>query len=69
MWQQNYEPLAGSLGISTVAAALPIVVLFGMLGLARKPAWVSALTALATALIVALTGYGMPIPQIGRAHV
>ena len=68
MWQQNYEPLAGSLGISTVAAALPIVVLFGMLGLARKPAWVSALTALATALIVALAGYGMPI-QIGRAHV
>ena len=62
MWQQNYEPLAGSLGISTVAAALPIVVLFGMLGLARKPAWVSALTALATAVIVSLAGYGMPIP-------
>ena len=46
MWQHNYEPIGGSLGLSAVIAAIPIVVLFVMLGLLRKPAWVSALAAL-----------------------
>jgi lactate permease len=61
MWQHNYEPIAGSLGISALFAAVPIVVLFVMLGVLRKPAWMSALAALASALIVALGAYGMPV--------
>jgi len=61
MWRHNYEPVAGSLGASAVAAAVPIVVLFLMLGVLRKPAWMSALAALASALIVALGVYGMPL--------
>ena len=61
MWQHNYEPIAGSLGVSAVVAAIPIVVLFLMLGAFRKPAWMSAVTALASALIVALFAYGMPV--------
>ncbi|HZM58130.1 MAG TPA: L-lactate permease, partial [Vicinamibacterales bacterium] len=60
MWQHNYEPIAGSLGISALVAAVPIVVLFVMLGVLRKPAWASALAALLSALLVALTAYGMP---------
>mgnify|MGYP003694232383 CR=1 FL=1 len=32
MWQQNYEPLGGSLGLSALVAAIPILVLFFMLG-------------------------------------
>src|SRR5262245_60963859 len=60
MWQHNYSPLGGSLGLSAIAAAVPIIVLFGMLGVARKPAWMSALTALLSALIVSLAVYGMP---------
>ena len=60
MWQHNYEPIAGSLGVSAVVAAIPIVVLFLMLGVFRKPAWMSALSALVSALIVALVAYGMP---------
>jgi len=60
MWQHNYEPIAGSLGVSAVVAAIPIVVLFVMLGVLRKPAWMSALTALIAALLVALVAYGMP---------
>ena len=32
MWQHNYEPLGGSLALSAPVAALPIVVLFLMLG-------------------------------------
>jgi lactate permease len=60
MWQHNYEPIAGSLGISALAAAIPIIVLFLMLGVFRKPAWMSALSALVSALVVALAVYGMP---------
>src|SRR5688572_12029327 len=59
-WQHDYTPIADSLGISAVVAALPIVVLFLMLGVLRKPAWMSALAALITALIVSLFAYGMP---------
>src|SRR5215213_680137 len=61
MWQHNYEPIAGSLGLSTLFAAIPIVVLFVMLGVLRKPAWLSALSALGSALLVALIAYGMPV--------
>lgn len=60
MWQHNYEPLAGSLGLSALLASVPIIVLFLMLGVLRKPSWLSALTALASGLVVALVVYGMP---------
>jgi lactate permease len=60
MWQHNYEPVGASLGLSAIFAAIPIVVLFVMLGILRKPAWMAALTALVSALIVALAVYGMP---------
>ncbi|HVG69962.1 MAG TPA: L-lactate permease [Vicinamibacterales bacterium] len=60
MWQHNYEPIGGSLALSAVVAAIPIVVLFVMLGVLRKAAWISALSALVSALIVALVAYGMP---------
>ncbi len=61
MWRHNYEPVAGSLGASAAVAAVPVVVLFLMLGVFRKPAWMSALAALVSALVVALTVYGMPL--------
>ncbi|MGE3956156.1 MAG: L-lactate permease [Vicinamibacterales bacterium] len=60
MWQHNYEPLGGSLGLSALLAAVPIIVLFVMLGVLRKPSWISALTALGSGLLVALAVYGMP---------
>jgi len=60
MWRHNYEPVAGSLGLSALAAGIPIVVLFVMLGVLRKPSWVSALSALGSALLVSLAIYGMP---------
>src|SRR6202140_5479099 len=61
MWQQDYAPAAGSLGISALVAAIPILGLFFMLGVRRKPAWMAALTALGSALIVALFVYHMPV--------
>ena len=54
MWQHNYEPIGGNLGLSALAAGVPLFVLFYMLGVKRKPAWMAALTALASALIVAI---------------
>ena len=61
MWQHDYAPLADSLGISALVAAIPLVVLGVMLGVLRKASWISALTALGSALAVALTVYGMPV--------
>ena len=61
MWQHNYEPVAGSLGVSAAVAAIPILVLFFMLGVKRKPAWMAAASALGSALLVALVAYGMPV--------
>jgi len=61
MWQHNYEPLSGSLGLSAVVSAVPILVLFIMLGVLRRPAWMSALSALASAFILAVVVYGMPV--------
>ena len=61
MWQHNYEPIGGSLMLSAVVAAIPILVLFFMLGVLRKPAWMSAAAALVSAVVVALFGYGMPV--------
>ena len=61
MWQHNYTPLGGSLGLSAIVAALPIVVLFLMLGVWRAPTWKAALSALATAFVVAVAVYGMPV--------
>src|SRR5262245_35374525 len=59
MWQHNYDPF-GNPVISTIVAALPIFVLLLLIGVLRKPAWMSALAGLATGLVVAIAAYGMP---------
>jgi lactate permease len=64
-WQQNYDPLHGPL--STIAAAVPLVLLLGLLALRRVPAYAAALAGLAAALIVAVAIIGMPTPMAGRA--
>ena len=61
MWQHNYMPVGGGLGLSALVAAVPILVLFVMLGALRKPAWMAAVSALVSALLVALVAYGMPV--------
>ncbi len=61
MWQQNYTPIADSLGFSAFLAALPIFVLLFLLGVLRKPAWIAGLSGLGTALAVAIGAYGMPV--------
>jgi L-lactate transport len=60
MWNHDYTPLAGSLGLSSTVAALPVLVLLYLLGVKRKPAWISALFGLLAAALVALASYRMP---------
>jgi lactate permease len=64
-WQQNYDPLHGPM--STLAAALPLVVLLGLLALRRVPAYAAALAGLAAAMVVAVAVIGMPAGMAGRA--
>ena len=60
MWPQNYFPLAGSLPLSTLAASVPILTMLVLLGVLRKPAWLSALFGLLAAVVVAAFAYQMP---------
>ncbi|PYT29903.1 MAG: lactate permease [Acidobacteria bacterium] len=59
MWPQNYTPVAGSLGLSAMVAAVPVFVLLILLGVLRKPAWMASLFGLGAAAAVALSVYGM----------
>jgi L-lactate transport len=67
MWQQNYTPIADSLALSALVAALPIFALLLLLGIVRKPAWMASLAGLATAAVVAGAVYGMPLDRIFAA--
>ncbi|MEJ7751037.1 MAG: L-lactate permease [Thermoleophilaceae bacterium] len=64
MYQQAYDPISDSLGLSSIFAALPLIVLFALLGGVKMKAQWAALIALATAMVVALAVYGMPVDQV-----
>jgi len=59
IWSQNYDPL-GSVWLSTVVAALPLLVLLGGLALLRWRAPVAAVAGLIAALLVAILAFDMP---------
>jgi lactate permease len=63
VYKQLLDPISGSLGLSSILAALPLIVLFVLLGLVRLKAQWAALAALATAIIVSLAAYSMPAGQ------
>ena len=60
-WTQLYTPVAGSLVLSTLVAAIPVVVLLGLLAFFHVRAHVAALIGLAAALAIAVFVYGMPM--------
>jgi lactate permease len=59
-FEQIYTPVAGSLLLSTLVAAIPIVVLFVLLAGFRVAAHWSSLVSLGLALVIAVAVYGMP---------
>src|SRR3989475_357172 len=67
-WTQAYDPLHSWI-LSTLVAALPILVLFGLLaGLRVKPHW-CAMAGAGTAVVVAVTVFGMPLSLAGMSFV
>src|ERR1700722_8203790 len=60
MYRQVLDPVADSLGWSSLVAALPLLLLFVMLGVLRITAWIASLAALALAIVIAVAVYGMP---------
>jgi L-lactate transport len=63
MWQQNYLFAGGSLGLSALIASAPVLVLFYLLGVKRRPTWIAGLSALGVALGVATLAIGMPVTR------
>ena len=66
-WTQIYTPVAGSLAWSALVAALPVVVLLGLLAFGHAKAHWAALAGLATALAIAILVAGMPARLAGTA--
>jgi lactate permease len=67
MYRQVLDPVSHSLGLSSIFAVLPLVVLFVLLGVVRMKAWLASLIVLVVAIVVALAVYSMPIGQAGDA--
>ncbi|MEO7401430.1 MAG: L-lactate permease [Polaromonas sp.] len=67
-WQQIYNPF-GNMIISTLLAAVPVVVMLVCLGFLHMKAHLAAGLGLLAALLVAIFAYGMPADMAGRAAV
>ena len=65
-WQQVYDPF-GNMILSTVLAAVPIVVMLVSLGFLHVKAHIAAGLGLLAALLVAIFVYGMPAGMAGTA--
>ncbi|MYR43290.1 L-lactate permease [Streptomyces sp. SID5910] len=63
MYVQELEPLADSLGLSALVAALPLVIVLVLLGGVRMKAHLAGLIGLLAAVLVAWLAYGMPLDQ------
>jgi lactate permease len=64
IWTQNYDPVGNQL-LSTLIAALPVVVLLGTIAFLKIPIHFAALIGLGVALAVAIFVYGMPMAAAG----
>jgi lactate permease len=63
MYQQVLDPVANSLAWSAACAALPLLLLFVLLGALKMTAWKASVISLAVSIVIAVTVYGMPIGQ------
>lgn len=63
MFEQVANPVAGSLALSALVAALPLITLFVLLGALKWKAWQAGLASLVVALGVAVFAFGMPAGQ------
>ncbi|GAC1451883.1 MAG: L-lactate permease [Pseudarthrobacter sp.] len=66
-YQQVVDPLWGSLGLSALCAALPLLVLFILLGVFRVKAAKAALVSLLLSIVLAAVVWQMPLDQVFSA--
>jgi lactate permease len=67
-WSQAYDPMQHVV-LSTLLAAVPVVVLLGSLAFLKLQAHIAALLGLASALAVAILVFGMPVTLAGATAV
>jgi len=68
VWQQIYDPL-GNMLLSTLLAAIPVVVMLVGLGFLHMKAHIAAGAGLLAALVIAIVVYGMPSEMAASAAV
>ncbi|MBS0510928.1 MAG: L-lactate permease [Proteobacteria bacterium] len=66
VWQQVYNPF-GNMALSTLTAAVPVVVMLVGLGFLHLKAHIAAAAGLLAALLIAVFGFGMPAEMAGKA--
>src|SRR5512137_66373 len=69
VWTQVYAPVANSLFISALVAAIPVILLLGALAFFHVKAHWAAVLGLASAWAVAVLVYGMPARMAGMSAV
>ncbi len=62
VFQQVYDPVAGSVALSALLAAVPLLVIALMLAVFRVAPWKSAIAAAVTAFLLAWLAWGLPLP-------
>src|SRR6266852_6125021 len=68
MWNQVYNPLANE-WLSTLVAAVPVVVLLTLIASGKVKVHIAAVIALAAAICIAIWGFTMPTGLALRASV
>ncbi|WP_448641409.1 L-lactate permease [Geodermatophilus sp. URMC 63] len=63
MFEQVVDPVGGSLALSALVAAVPLLTLFVLLGALKVKAWLAGLISLAVALVLAILAFRMPVGQ------
>ncbi|MEX8518703.1 MAG: L-lactate permease [Leptothrix sp. (in: b-proteobacteria)] len=66
VWQQVYDPFH-NMFLSTLLAAVPVVVMLVGLGFLHLKAHIAAAAGLAASIVVAVFAYGMPVGMAGNA--
>ena len=63
MFEQVVDPVGGSLALSALVAAIPLLTLFVLLGALKLKAWLAGLISLAVAIVLAIVAFRMPVGQ------
>ena len=68
-WIQTYTPVGGSLGMSALVAAVPLVIIFVCLAVLKMKAHKAAPLAVLAAFVIAVAAWGMPAKLAGWAFI